>query len=225
MTRLGRIIIADDEGTFLESTADLLREEGYECDCAMTGQNAIEWLGKKKYDLLIADIKMPGNCQMELIKELPKIAEGLMAILVTGYPSLETATLATRLPVAGYLIKPVNFDDLLELVHQSVARTQAFRLFNKEAKSQYQLPEKLESANVLKHFFPAWSIKAAKDLSRNEIAGLPMPRPRRCTRQKANQRLNLKAIIHSSKIFRQRAKPCIMSWILSRRRQLQIVMY
>lgn len=171
MTRLGRIIIADDEETFLESTADLLREEGYECDCAMTGQNAIEWLHKKQYDLLIADIKMPGNGEMELIKELPKITEGLMAILVTGYPSLETAILATRLSVAGYLTKPVNFDNLLELVHQSVARAQAFRRFNNEAGAQHHFPAKPETTNALKHSFPASSRKPAKDLSQDEFAG------------------------------------------------------
>lgn len=170
MSKLGRIIITDDEETFLESTADLLREEGYECDCALTGQSAIEWLGKKKYDLMIADIKMPGNYEMELIKELPQIAAGLMAILVTGYPSIETASLATRLPVAGYLIKPIKFDELLELVHQSVARAQAFRRFNNEAKSQHLLPEKLASTNEVKRFFPAWSSTPAKDSAPDELA-------------------------------------------------------
>ncbi|MCI0692942.1 response regulator [candidate division KSB1 bacterium] len=64
-------------------------------------------LGKNRYDLLIADIKMPGNDELEFIEEPPAIAEGLPVILVTGYPSLNTAIKSTRLHVAGYMMKPL----------------------------------------------------------------------------------------------------------------------
>jgi CheY-like chemotaxis protein len=101
-------LIADDEETFLLSTADLLRREGYHCDCAPDGKRAAEMLGKGEYDLLIADIKMPGNGNLELVREMPRLAEGLPVILVTGYPSLKTAMESFQLPVAAYLPKPVE---------------------------------------------------------------------------------------------------------------------
>jgi len=106
---MGNILIADDEETFLLSTADLLRREGYHCDCAPDGKRAAEMLGKGEYDLLIADIKMPGNGNLELVREMPRLAEGLPVILVTGYPSLKTAMESFQLPVAAYLPKPVEW--------------------------------------------------------------------------------------------------------------------
>ena len=58
---LGRILIADDEQTFLEAVADYLEDEGYECDCAPDGTTAAEKLQQNQYDVLISDIRMPGN--------------------------------------------------------------------------------------------------------------------------------------------------------------------
>lgn len=109
MAEKGKILIADDEETFLHSTADLLRREGYDCDIVPDGNRAAEMLGKGEYDLLIADIKMPGNGNLELVREMPRLAEGLPVILVTGYPSLKTAMESFQLPVAAYLPKPVEW--------------------------------------------------------------------------------------------------------------------
>jgi len=137
MAELGRILIADDEPTFLRSTADLLIEEGYDCTCAANGTEAAEKLGQAEYDLLIADIKMPGNPELELIKEVPQIAEGLPVILVTGYPSLDSAIRSIELPVVSYLIKPIELDHLLEQVSTFVRRHKTKRtLQNMEQRFQ-----------------------------------------------------------------------------------------
>ena len=123
---MGRILVADDEETFLQSTADLLRREGYVCDTVTDASAAAEMLRQHEYDLLIADIKMPGNPNLELIRQLPDVAGGLPAILVTGYPSVESAVHSLQLPVAAYLVKPVDFPELLGHVRVAVAR---YRLF------------------------------------------------------------------------------------------------
>jgi CheY-like chemotaxis protein len=127
MTEHGKILIADDEETFLRSTADLLRREGYDCDMVPDGKVAAKALQEGEYDLLIADIKMPGNADLELIRELPKIAEGLPVILVTGYPSLKTAVDSVQLPVVAYLPKPMEYENLLEGVREGVRKFQMFK--------------------------------------------------------------------------------------------------
>lgn len=128
MTQLGRILIADDEETFLYSTAALLRREGYECDCAQDAATAAEVLRSADYDLLVADIKMPGNQQLELIHSLPHFAQGLPVILVTGYPSVQSAVQSIELSVTAYLIKPFEFSDFLTAVKRAIERSQIYRV-------------------------------------------------------------------------------------------------
>jgi len=131
MAEKGKILIADDEETFLHSTADLLRREGYDCDIVPDGNRAAEMLGKGEYDLLIADIKMPGNGNLELVRETPRLAQGLPVILVTGYPSLKTAMESFQLPVVAYLPKPVEWPTLLAGVQEAIRKFQFFKAVRK----------------------------------------------------------------------------------------------
>ena len=110
----GKIIIADDEQTFLMATAQLLRNEGFECDCARDAAEALRKMSANSYDLIIADIKMQGNSDLELVKRLSQMQDPVSIILVTGYPSQQTAIESVSLPVAAYLIKPVDFAELLQ---------------------------------------------------------------------------------------------------------------
>ena len=128
MPSKGRILVADDEPTFVLAVADLLRQQGYHVETAPDGLSAAAELNTGQYDLLIADIKMPGNPQLELIRHLPEMAEGVPAILVTANPTPETRAASADLPVLAYLVKPVNFERLLAevgrcLAHGAVHRT------------------------------------------------------------------------------------------------------
>ena len=126
-TRRGRILIADDEQTFLEAVADYLEDEGYECDCALDGTAAAEKLRENQYDVLISDIRMPGNSELELIERLEDLVRGVPVILVTAHPSVKSATAAVRLPVAAYLLKPLDFDELLTQIRICVKRSRTYR--------------------------------------------------------------------------------------------------
>jgi len=126
-TGKGRVLIADDEETFLNATGDLLRREGYECDCVLDASSAAAKLDHSRYDVLVADIKMPGNPELELIHEVKNRQECLPVILVTGYPSMKSAIRSIELPVVAYLVKPIDFDELLGHVTKAVefSRVQA----------------------------------------------------------------------------------------------------
>ena len=109
----GRILFVDDEETFLFSTSDLLREEGFEVDCAQDAHEARRLLGERTYDLLVSDIRMPGNTDLALLRDIPEFNLGIPVIVVTGYPSAETAIQAIDLNVLTYLVKPLEFTELL----------------------------------------------------------------------------------------------------------------
>lgn len=122
----GRLLVADDEETFLISTAELFRHQGYEVDAVADADQALEKIEEDGYDVLIADIRMPGNGDLRLVEEINKRGVDLPIILITGYPSVKTAVRSVNLAVIAYLTKPVEFDELNEAVERAV-RTQAAR--------------------------------------------------------------------------------------------------
>ncbi len=118
--QISKILIADDDETFLLATTDLLRREGYECYYAPDAMTVIETLKSVKFDLLISDINMPGNNELELIKKLPEIAEGLPVMLITGGLFSDTQIQSLKPPVTACLSKPFDFEKLLRHVRSSL---------------------------------------------------------------------------------------------------------
>lgn len=127
MTTQGRILIADDERVFRDSMCDLFKSRGYECDCVPDAEAALEMIGEEGYDLLIADIKMPGNEKLELVRDLSKMAERMPIILVTAYESMETISSSFELSgVVAYIRKPVDFDNMMEKVEETIERSKTY---------------------------------------------------------------------------------------------------
>jgi DNA-binding response OmpR family regulator len=137
MNSAGRILVADDDEAFRSATLFLLRGRGYECDDAATGQEAAEKIQNNQYDLLISDIMMPGNQDLQLIRTTPKLREGLPVILVTGFPTVQSAVQSVGLSVASYLIKPVKPAILIETVAGAVERTKSRRIIA-DARMRFQ---------------------------------------------------------------------------------------
>ncbi len=128
MTReMPRILLVDDEETFRLSTARLLEQEGYRCDCAQDSAEADRHL-TGEHDALLCDIRMPGNMQFEFLREVRARFPTLPIVLVTGYPSVETAVEALRLAFTDYLLKPVDWLDLLRSVHQAAEKSRYLRM-------------------------------------------------------------------------------------------------
>ncbi len=117
-----RILLADDEELFVEATADLLRSEGYLCDYAWDAAEASTALETQSYDLLIIDINMPGNQSLELLRATRPSEHGIPVIIVTGYPSLPTALASLHLAVSDYLIKPLEFSELVHSIEQALEK-------------------------------------------------------------------------------------------------------
>ena len=113
MTLPARLLLADDEETFRNSVAVLLRREGYVCDVASTAEEAIERLNANTYDLLITDLRMPGLDGLAVIREAKHYRADLPVIIVTGFSSEASAIEAVNLGVAGYLTTPFRVPQVL----------------------------------------------------------------------------------------------------------------
>jgi DNA-binding NarL/FixJ family response regulator len=125
MTAAARLLLADDEDAFRNSVSVLLRREGYQCDVASNAGEAVAQLTQHPYDLLITDLRMPGNDELQLLKAA---GGSLPVIVVTAYPSVPTAIEALRFAVVDYLVKPFDFDDLLHAVRRALETRKAARL-------------------------------------------------------------------------------------------------
>lgn len=174
MSAIGRILLADDEQTFRESTGELLRKQGYQCDCVSDAHAAVEKLRQHSYDLLIADIKMPGNPDLELIKKLPELAKGTPAILVTAFPSQKSAIEAVQLPVAAYMVKPIDFEELKKNVAEAIRRKNLFQAVSDTKQRlvawQKQMQDIEEVLKKKNHGTFSTSVKGFLDLTLRNIS-------------------------------------------------------
>ena len=143
-----RILIADDEETFLYSTAELLRKEDFIVDCAHNTTIASKLLSKNRYDLLISDIKMPDNPNLVFIKKTQQLAENISIILVTGYPSLDTALQSIHLPISAYLVKPVDFDELLKHVKESIEKKALYNSIDNAKRRLQEIKDSFDDINT-----------------------------------------------------------------------------
>ncbi|WP_158277348.1 response regulator [Opitutus sp. ER46] len=112
--------MADDEEVFRLSTAALLRSAGFEAVVVADGAAALARLATEHVSLVISDINMPGNEDLELVRELHTRHPGLPVILLTGFASAESAIQSVNAGVAAYLRKPVRADQLLDAVQRNI---------------------------------------------------------------------------------------------------------
>ncbi len=108
-----RILIVDDEKPIRDSLKMVLDEEGYSTEVAGDGEEALQKIQEQVFDIVITDIKMPKLDGMELLDSASKISPETFFIIMTAYASVKTAIDALRKGAYDYLIKPVEFDDMI----------------------------------------------------------------------------------------------------------------
>ena len=108
-----RVLVVDDEASIRDLLSKTLALAEYDVDIAQDGATALERMRLFSYDLLVTDLKMPGVDGMNVIKEAKRYRADMPVLIVTGYPSEETAIDAVNLGVSGYLTKPFRVPRVL----------------------------------------------------------------------------------------------------------------
>ena len=117
MTRRARICCVDDEPGMLEVCHDaLIRIGDVDIETFSHPHEALTFLRESGADVMVTDIQMPGLTGIELINAVRDIDAELPVVMITGFPSVETAVEAMRLGVADYVTKPFHPDDLMRTV-------------------------------------------------------------------------------------------------------------
>jgi DNA-binding NtrC family response regulator len=112
------ILLADDEQTFREMLAKVLREESLTVTAVDNGLDAIECLRRKPYAVAILDIQMPGADGIKVLREIMNTQPDTRVIIITAYGTVERAVEAIKLGACDYVVKPVIFDDILVKIRQ-----------------------------------------------------------------------------------------------------------
>jgi len=108
-----RILVVDDEASIRDLLAKTLALAEYDVDVAPDGRSAIDRMRVYAYDLLIADLKMPGMDGLAVIREAKRYKSDLPVIIITGFSTESSAIEAVNLGVAGYLTKPFRVPQVL----------------------------------------------------------------------------------------------------------------
>lgn len=115
-----KILVVDDDDEVRDVLQKTLSKTGeYRVDTVSTGNQALDLLKKSFYHLLFVDIKMPGMDGLDLIKAAKDLHKDIKAIVITGYPSKESAIEALNIGVSGYLEKPLeDINQVLQLTNR-----------------------------------------------------------------------------------------------------------
>ncbi|MFZ2322740.1 MAG: sigma-54 dependent transcriptional regulator [Ignavibacteriaceae bacterium] len=108
-----KILVVDDEEIIRDSLSYVLEKEGYEVAKAENGKVAYDKMVENHFDLVITDIEMPVMKGTELLEKIKTLSSQTSVIIITAFGSLETAITALRNGASDYILKPVEFDELL----------------------------------------------------------------------------------------------------------------
>ena len=108
-----RVLVVDDEPSIRDLLSKTLALAEYDVDTAPDGTAALDRMRAFGYDLLIADLKMPGMDGLTLIRQAKRIKQDLPVIIITGFSTESSAIEAVNLGVAGYLTKPFRVPQVL----------------------------------------------------------------------------------------------------------------
>lgn len=117
-----RVLIVDDEEGIRRTTGIFLKDAGYEVETAANVNEAAERLAVQHFDVVLSDIVMPGDDGIRLLEIVRANSPLTQFILITGEPTVETATDALRLGAFDYLPKPVRKDNVCAVVAKAAQR-------------------------------------------------------------------------------------------------------
>ena len=114
------VLIIDDDKDFSRSLSDYLEESGFLVKTANNPKKGIEEFRKKIFHAVLLDLRMPGMSGEELLAELRRIDDDASVIVITAYPSIDSAVSTTKLDSYAYLTKPFEMERLIELIKEAV---------------------------------------------------------------------------------------------------------
>jgi DNA-binding NtrC family response regulator len=136
------ILVIDDEPIVLDSCRKILRQEGFEVNGAMNGREGLKKIEEDQYDAVLVDWKLPEIDGMEVLRIIKKNHPDVIVVMITGYPSVESAVKAMKLGVSDYVSKPFTPDELKDVLIKAIEHTKTVKKEEPEDESAIEAEAK-----------------------------------------------------------------------------------
>ena len=119
MARKISILIVDDEESVRDSLYNWFLEDGFRVECAENAKIALTILESDEFDIILADIKMPGMDGLEMLRRIKSLKPESIVIVMTAFATVDTAVKALKDGAYDYVTKPFDPDDLTHLIRNA----------------------------------------------------------------------------------------------------------
>lgn len=113
MNNKPRVLFVDDESDYLETLLKRMQKRAIAATGVRSGTEALTWLSGHEVDVIVLDVRMPGMDGIQVLREIKKERPLVEVIMLTGHACLEAAREGMEYGAFDYLMKPVDFDELL----------------------------------------------------------------------------------------------------------------
>lgn len=151
-----KILIIDDDEDVCRVLSQNLADEGYETAWALSGQEGVAKAGSENFDLVILDLKLPDLHGTEALRQIKTKKKDMSVVILTGYPSVDTAVETMKDQAADYISKPFDVGQLRSVVQRELA--------SKKAKGSSSMTEVSSLGDRIRQ------IRKSKSMSLGELA-------------------------------------------------------
>jgi DNA-binding NtrC family response regulator len=161
-----RILVVDDEQIIRDSISFILKKEGFTIEEAANGKIALDRITEQPFDVVITDIEMPVMKGIELLERVMQVSPQTLVLVITAYGSLETAIAALRAGASDYILKPIEFDELLiklKRMLEARALTVENQLLRREIQREFDASPIVGKSPAMKRVFDTIMTVAGTD--------------------------------------------------------------
>ncbi|MDO8948773.1 MAG: response regulator [Desulfocapsaceae bacterium] len=119
---LFQVLVVDDEEEFRDMTIKRLSKRDIHAEGAESGEQALERIKRNDIDVVLLDVKMPGMGGVEALRQIKQAQPLIEVVMLTGHASVESGIDGMKLGAFDYLMKPMEFESLLEKLSEAYER-------------------------------------------------------------------------------------------------------
>ncbi len=116
------VLVVDDDDNLRELLEEAILEWGYDVTTAGSGREALRRMARKRFRIIICDLKMPGMDGLELLRKIRKRDETARLIIITGYATIDTAVKTIEAGAFDYVTKPFQLNDLKRIMKKAMVK-------------------------------------------------------------------------------------------------------